>query len=201
MKIMVLMPLHKSMNTSCVISLVDFVQHLHIGGHKAKMVFVNGFNAARARLALSKHVATEGKGYDYVIWLDSDHVYKKDDLMKLMRRMKTENLKMLSACYKLHGSPDTVHGITENKVFRHFKEKELKKKLIDCQVVGFGFLLMKRSYLKRLWDKYGDELFVLDAKENCTEDVKFCKCVLDDGERVCFDPTVKVGHVETAVRY
>ena len=199
---MVLMPVHKSMNTSCVISLVDFVQDLHQSGHKAKMVFVNGFNAARARLALSKYVATSGKGYDYVIWLDSDHVYKKSDLLKLMKRMKKANLKMLSACYKLHGHPDTVHGITDSKkVFRHFRDDELKKKLIDCQVVGFGFLLMKRTYLKKLWDKYGNKLFVMDAKENCTEDVRFCKCVLDEGDRVVFDPTVKVGHVETAIRY
>ena len=201
MKIMILMPVHKSMNTSCVISFVDLVQDLHKSGHDAKVVFTNGFNAAKARKALSKHVAEDGQDYEYTLWLDSDHIYRQEDLHKLVKRMEEENLDMLSACYKLHGSPETVHGITENDVFRHFTEDELKDDIIDCQVVGFGFLVMKTAYLKRLWDTYGDNLFILDASQNCTEDVKFCQCVLDMGDRVCFDPKVKVGHIESAVRY
>lgn len=201
MKIMILMPVHKSMNTSCVISFVDFIQDLNESGHKTKVVFTNGFNAAKARKALTKHAAEESNDFDYVLWLDSDHIYKKVDLMALIERMEKENLNMLSACYKLHGSPDTAHGIVEEQVFRHFKDEELKEDLIDCTVVGFGFLVMKAPYVRRMWAKYGDKLFILDAKENCTEDVRFCSCVLDDGGRVCFDPKVKVGHIESAVRY
>ena len=201
MKLMILMPLHKSMNTSCVISLVDFIQHLHEGGHTIKNVFVNGFNAAKARKILSKYAAENAADYDYCLWLDSDHLYKVDDLLKLIDRIEKNNIGMLSACYKLHGSPDTAHGITEDGAFRHFKEDELKEDLIDCQVVGFGFLVMKTSFMKKMWDTFGDNLFVLDAKDNGTEDVKFCKCVLDVGDRVSFDPMVKVGHLESAVRY
>ena len=60
---------------------------------------------------------------------------------------------------------------------------------------------MKTEFLVELWDRYGDNLFILDAKENCTEDVKFCRCVLDTGNRGCFDSDIKVGHLELAVRY
>jgi len=201
MRLMVLMPLHKSMNTSCVISLVDFIVDTMVSGHTVKPVFVSGFNAAKARKMLAKSAAENSKDFDYVIWLDSDHLYRKEDLLDLIFRMEKENLGMLSACYKLHGSPDTVHGITENGEFRHFKEEELKEDLIDCQVVGFGFLVMRAEYIKKMWDTFGDNLFVLDAKDNGTEDVKFCKCALDIGDRVCFDPKVKVGHLESAVRY
>jgi len=201
MKLMVLMPLHKSMNTSCVISLVDFLLDTIQSGNSVKPVFVSGFNAAKARKILAKSAAENWKDFDYILWLDSDHLYKQKDLLELIERMERENLNMLSACYKLHGSPDTAHGITENGEFRHFKEEELKDDLIDCQVVGFGFLVMKPEYIKKLWDTFGDSLFILDAKENCTEDVRFCKCVLDMGDRVCFDPKVKVGHLESAVRY
>jgi len=188
MKILVLMPLYKIMDVSCVISLVDFQQDLWRDGHLVKIVFTNGFNAAKARKALAKHAGEEKEtGYDYVLWLDSDHIYKKENLYALIERMKKENLPMLSATYTLHGSPDTAHGIVENKVFRHFKQEEFKEDVIDCTVVGFGFLVMTKKFIEEMYESYGDNLFILDAKENCTEDVKFCKCVLDKGHRVCFD--------------
>jgi len=201
MKIQILMPMYKIMDAPCVISLVDFIQNLHQEGHDAKITFVNGFNAAKARKQLTQHVISENIDSDYVLWLDTDHVYKTENLHKLIDRMSKENLKMLSATYTLHGCPDTAHGITEDGKFRHFKQEELKNGLIDCQVVGFGFLVMRSEFLKALHEKHGEKLFILDAKENCTEDVTFCRCVLDSGERVCFDSDVKVGHIELAIRY
>lgn len=202
MKILILMPMYKMMDANCVISLVDFIQNLHEEGHKAKITFVNGFNAAKARKALTMHAAQcDESQYDYVLWLDTDHLYKTSDLHKLIKKMRKEKLGMLSATYTLHGCSETAHGIVENDVFRHFKQEELKKGIIDCTVVGFGFLVMEWSFLKYLWDRFGDSLFILDAKENCTEDVRFCRCVLDSGNRVCFDSDVKVGHIEVAVRY
>lgn len=200
MNILILMPMYKMMDVHCVISLVDFIQNLHEDGHKARIVFTHGFNAAKARKQLAQH-ATEKEGFDYILWLDTDHIYKTEELYKLIDRMKAENLPMLSATYTLHGCSETAHGITEGDEFRHFTQDELKKGVIDCTVVGFGFLVMTREFLKEMWDTYGDNLFILDAKENCTEDVKFCRCVLDSGHRVCFDSDVKVGHIEVAVRY
>lgn len=206
MKVMILMPLYKSMDAQCVISLIDFHQQLIDDGHSCKFVFTNGFNAAKARKALSKYAHDCPEKYDYVLWLDTDHIYRKEDFYSLVSRMKVENLQMLSATYKLHGNPETVHGITDESGFHHFTEDDLNKaisdeKVIDCQVVGFGFLLMTHEFLYGLFEKHGEKLFILDARENCTEDVKFCRVVLDDGFRVCFDPAVKVGHIEIAVRY
>lgn len=200
MKVLILMPMYKVMDVPCIISLIDFIQNLHEEGHVARIVFAHGFNAAKARKQLAQH-AVGKEGFDYVLWLDTDHVYKTENLHKLIERLNKENLGMLSATYTLHGCSETAHGITTDGKFRHFKQDELKKGVLDCTVVGFGFLVMKWSFLKEMWDSFGDNLFVLDAKDNCTEDVKFCRCVLDKGHRVCFDSDVKVGHIEIAVRY
>jgi len=183
MKILILMPMYKSMDAHCVISLIDFIQNLHEDGHTARIVFTHGFNAAKARKQLAWH-AVEKEGFEYVLWLDTDHVYKTENLYKLVERMEKDNLPMLSATYTMHGCPDTAHGITEGDKFRHFTQDELKKGVIDCTVVGFGFLVMRWEFLKKMWDTFGDNLFVLDAKDNCTEDVKFCRCALDEGYRV-----------------
>jgi len=201
MKVQVLMPIYKMMDAPCVISLVDFMQSLNKEGHDGNITFVSGFNAAKARQQLTYHAVNKASDSDYILWLDTDHVYKTENFYKLVERMEKDNLKMLSATYTLHGCPDTAHGITEDGKFRHFRQDELKNGVIDCQVVGFGFLVIKTGFLKDLWEKYKEDLFVLDAKDNCTEDVKFCRCVLGLGERVCFDSDVKVGHIELAVRY
>ena len=200
MKILILMPMYKVMEVNCVISLIDFIQNLHEDGHKARIVFSHGFNAAKARKQLTEHAAQK-EDFDYVLWLDTDHIYKTENLYKLIERVEAEKLQMLSATYTLHGCPDTAHGTHENGNFRHFTQDELKKGLIDCTVVGFGFLVMRLSFLKEMWEKFGEKLFILDAKDNGTEDVTFCKCALDSGYRVCFDSDVKVGHLELAVRY
>lgn len=200
MKVLILMPMYKIMDVHCVVSLVDFIQNLHEDGHHARIVFSHGFNAAKARKQLTEH-AVEKTDYDYILWLDTDHVYKTENFYKLVDRMNKDNLDMLSATYTLHGCPDTAHGIVKDDVFKHFTQDELKNGLIDCTVVGFGFLVMRLDFLKKMHKLYGDKLFILDAKENCTEDVRFCRCVLESGGRVCFDSDVKVGHIELAVRY
>lgn len=201
MKVVILMPVYKSMDAPCVISLIDFHQQLVDDGHICKFVFVNGFNAVKARRLLIEHCIKTSETYDYVLWLDSDHVYKKEHLYAIVERIKKEKIDMLSATYKLHGSTETVHGIIENNVFRHFKEEELRDNIIECDVVGFGFLVMTHEFIKYLYNKFGDQLFIFDATTNMTEDVKFCRCVKESGNRVCFDPKVKVGHIELAVRY
>jgi GT2 family glycosyltransferase len=200
MKIAILMPMYKSMDASCVQSLVGFQSELHEQGHQVKFIFTNGFNAAKARKALAKGVAEDYQDCDYVLWLDTDHFYRKDAFFLLVNRMEENNLSMLSATYKLHGSEESAHGITDETGFHHFHYKDYTSELIECDVVGFGFLVMKPKLIKELWDEFGDKLFVLDAKENCTEDVTFCRYAKQNGYKVMFDPTVRVGHVELAIR-
>ncbi len=201
MKILVLMPMYRMMDVSCVQSLIGFQSELHERGHNVKFVFTNGFNAAKARKALSRHVGEEETwGCDYVLWLDSDHFYKADHMFRLIERMNENKLSMLSGSYKLHGSNEVVHGITDDKGFHHFHYKDFTEELIECDVVGFGFLVMTPAFLKEMWLKYKEDLFVLDAKTNATEDVTFCRCAKESGYKVMFDPTLRVGHVETALR-
>lgn len=200
MKIIIAMPMYKSMDASCVQSLVGFQSELHENGHSAKFVFTNGFNAAKARKCLAKNIAEEGQDYDYVLWLDSDHFYRKDAFFHLVNRMEEHGLSMLSATYKLHGGEESAHGITDETGFHHFHYKDYTNDLIECDVIGFGFLVMNPKLVKELWDAYGDSLFILDAKENCTEDVTFCRRAKEKGYKVMFDPTVRVGHVELAIR-
>jgi len=139
-----------------------------------------------------------------LLWLDSDHLYLKTDFYKLVEKMEKDGLNMLSASYKMRGTEETAHGITEDGKFRHFHYKELNEKgeddLIEACVVGFGFLVMKVDFLKNMWNKYKEDLFKLDAVNNATEDVTFCKLAREEGNSVLFHPKVRIGHMELCVR-
>lgn len=205
MKMTILIPIYKTMDAPCVQSLLSMQNHLHGAGHNLKFIFANGFNAARARVGLARE-AVEDKEFnaDYFLWLDSDHLYDPSAVMKLINKIEEDKLPMLSAAYKLRGGEETVHGITENGKFRHFHYKDFKdmpqNQLIEADIVGFGFLVMRGQFLRDMWAKYGENLFKMDIGMNGTEDVAFCQCAKKDGVKVLFHPQVRVGHLELCVR-
>lgn len=205
MNIAVLMPIHKTMEAACVTSLLAMTNILHGDGHVLRFYFANGFNAARARVGLAREMAKDVDfKADFVLWLDSDHQYETSAFMKLVNAIEEHNLPMLSASYKLRGTDMTVHGITEDGKYRFFDYKELNAcpegQMMEAQVVGFGFLVMRAQFLRDMWDKHGEELFKMDIGMNGTEDVAFCQWMIKDGYKVLFHPKVRVGHMELCVR-
>lgn len=205
MKIAILMPMHKQMDAPCIQSLLNFQCDLFKAGHEVLFFIAYGFNAARARQGLTRECA-EHKTFnpEYVLWLDSDHLYLKKDFDTLLKTIEEKDLKMLSGSYKMRGSEETAHGIHKDGVFGHIHYKELNEMpyntIYECDVVGFGFLLMKYSFLQDMWNKYKDDLFKLDIGDNGTEDVTFCKLAQKEGVKVAFHPKVRIGHTELCIR-
>lgn len=205
MKIEILLPIYRAMDAACVQSLVNLQSDLHLAGNDVKFCFANGFNAARARVGLARY-AGEDKNFeaDYVLWLDSDHIYTKENFDLLLRSIEEKGLVMLSGAYKMRGSEETAHGANIDGVFKHFHYKDLnvipEGDIVECDVVGFGFLLMRASFLKEMWAKYKEDLFKLDAGENATEDVTFCNLAKKEGHKIAFHPKARVGHVELCIR-
>lgn len=205
MKIQMMLPIYKTMEAPCIESLINMQVDFFTDGHVLQPCFANGFNAARARVALARFAGEDEKfNADYILWIDSDHLYQKADFDKLVDSMNKHNLPMLAASYKMRGSEETSHGVTVDGKFRHFHYKDLNElapdALVECDVVGFGFLVMKADFLKYMWKKYEDDLFKLDATKNGTEDVTFCDLTRAEGYKVMFHPNVRVGHMETCVR-
>ncbi len=206
MKVAILIPVYRTMDAACVQSLLTFTVNLHGAGHEIKYFFANGFNAARARVGLAREAAQDKEFQaDFFLWLDSDHIYDAGAFMKLVNAIEENNIPMLSAAYKLRGSEETVHGITPaGESFKHFHYKDLNElpegELVEADVVGFGFLVMKAQFLRDMWEKYGDTLFKMDIGINGTEDVAFCQCMIKDGYKVLFHPQVRIGHMELCVR-
>lgn len=206
MKVAILIPIYKTMDAPCVQSLLEMTANLYGAGAQVRFFFANGFNAARARVGLARTFYQQNDfGADYVLWLDSDHIYNHKAFNALLEAMQKKDLPMLSASYKLRGSEETVHGIAPaGEDFRHFHYRDLnalpEDEMVEADVVGFGFLLMRASFLREMWEKHGEELFKMDIGMNGTEDVAFCSWMKKDGHKVLFHPKVRVGHLELAVR-
>ena len=200
MNILALMPTSKFMEIPCVQSLTALQAAIYMKKDNITLAFANGFNAAKARVYLS-HYAVQQKGFDYILWLDSDHIYSSIAMYSMIEKIEANGLDMLSAKYYVRDAnlqKQTAHGNFSPEGFKKFTEP-IEGDIIDCDVLGFGFLLMKPAFLDRMVKTYDKDLFKFDIDDNSTEDVYFCRQAKKLGARICFDNNNKVGHVTSVV--
>jgi len=199
MKILGCMPTQKVMDVNSVQSLVAFQADIYNRHDSLIMTFTNGHNPVLSRVSLMRNAALT-EGVDYVIWLDSDHIYKAQAMYDLIKKMEENKLEALSAGYLVRSPCKTfAHGrFMEDGKFLQFDKSECKG-LVDADVLGFGFFVMKHAFVKDMVDKYGSETFKMDYGDNTTEDVYFCRLMKKEGYRICFDADTIVGHIMTWV--
>ncbi|RLC88233.1 MAG: hypothetical protein DRJ03_03550 [Chloroflexi bacterium] len=201
MKILALMPCYKIMEVPAVQSLCALQADVYSRNDNMHIVFANGFNAPMARTSLYLYAVEKAGEVDWVLNLDSDHIYSAKALYSLIEIATEKNLPLLSATYFVRGMPKkTAHGrYVEDGKFEKFKEEELNGELMEADVLGFGFLLMRQSFIKQMVEKYDRDIFHMDAHHNGDEAVYFCKKAQDLGHKMLFDPNNKVGHLTTVV--
>lgn len=137
-------------------------------------------------------------GFDRVFWLDSDMVFKPDTLMKLSADMD-KGLDFVSGLYFTRRPPikPVVYSElwwqkTENGIDSGAKNMwEYKDGLTECAATGFGCCLTSVPLLKRVWEKFGSPFTPLDGMG---EDMAFCLRVIQMGEKLWCDTSVKCGH-------
>jgi len=199
MKFFGLMPCQKVMEIAAVQSLIGMQADIYNKGDGFKIAFTNGHNPVLSRVSLFRHAAKE-EGVDYVLCMDSDHVYKAKHLYALVDKMNEHNLDMLSAGYLVRGPFKTfAHGKFEEDGTFSKLEKDDCSGITDCDVLGFGFYLFRHEFVKKIVEKHGKDLFHMDYADNSTEDVYFCRKMKADGHRICFDADNIVGHLSTWV--
>ena len=199
MKILALMPAQKVLMVEAVQSLVAFQADIYNRGDNVNICFTNGHNPVNARTSLANYVSKANEG-DYVLWIDSDHIYAPKKFYTLVEKLEKNNLEMLSAAYLVRSKGrTTAHGsFLEDGSFKQHQIEE-QSGITDCDVLGFGFLVMKYSFLKRMVEKYPNDLFHMDCSNNSTEDVYFCRQVKKEGVRICYDADTIIGHLTVVV--
>ncbi len=202
MKIIACMPSYKIMDVIAVRSLIAFQADIYSRGDNVLMTFTNGYTASHGRNVMFRYAAQQEA--DYVISLDSDHIYSATVMYDLIKKMEENNLQLLSAKYYARSDfrPNVrtvaMGNYDEEGTFHLHVPPEGESGLIDVDVVGLGFCVMKHSFVKNMTDKYSN-LFHIDKKGNFADDVVFCSFVKEEGHRICYDADNIIGHISIMI--
>lgn len=145
--------------------------------------------------------------YDYIMFIDSDVIFKPEDLEKLL--LMNENI--CCGAYLMNGG--THYPIVkefnnkyflENGSFEFLSLQNLReyKEPFNVEYCGMGFMLIKKNIIEQLeypwfYAKMFD--FGNNIKEFTSEDVSFCMSLTKKNYNIVINPQVRVGHEKTIV--
>jgi len=141
-----------------------------------------------------------GASYDYIMWIDSDMVFKPEQFMTLLARMnENKKYQILAGIYKLE------HGSWSFRYLPGDEKKKLmeKDKPFKVMFAGFGFMLMRRGVFEKLsypWFFPSIEKGEGGALELMGDDYSFCQRVKKEANiDTWIDPQVRVGHEKSKI--
>lgn len=135
-------------------------------------------------------------GADYVMWFDSDMVFKPDTLLKLMEHMKDGRI--VTGMYFRRSAPYTPVLLqkletTEDGNGCVFEDlQEIPSEPFNVAGCGFGCVLMPTDALMSVMAKYGD---MFTPAWGMGEDLAFCYRARQCGYEILCDPSIPLGHV------
>ena len=149
--------------------------------------------------------------YDYQLWIDSDIVFRTEQLLQLVLMEKdiaagwymTEDGQTTSVAHWLDEDNFRNNGGVMNHETGETMSK--RKKPFTVDYTGFGWVLIKNGVweheeMKYPWFAPKMQLFESGAVQDmCGEDVSFCLDAMDAGFDIWCDPRIRVGHEKTRV--
>ena len=149
--------------------------------------------------------------YDYQLWIDSDIVFKTEQLLQLVLMDKdiaagwymTEDGQTTSVAHWLDEDNFRNNGGVMNHETGETMSK--RKKPFTVDYTGFGWVLIKNGVweheeMKYPWFAPKMQVFESgDVQDMCGEDVSFCLDAKKEGIETWCDPRIRVGHEKTRV--
>ena len=149
--------------------------------------------------------------YDYQLWIDSDIVFKTEQLLQLVLMDKdiaagwymTEDGQTTSVAHWLDEDNFRNNGGVMNHETGETMSK--RKKPFTVDYTGFGWVLIKKGVwehedMKYPWFAPKMQVFESgEVQDMCGEDVSFCLDALNAGFEIWCDPRIRVGHEKQRV--
>lgn len=202
MKIIACMPSYKIMDVLAVRSLVAFQADIYSRGDRLFMLFTNGYTAAHGRNHMMRAAANEEA--DYVVSLDSDHIYSAQALYDLIDKLENNKYELLSAKYWARGDFRANNRVIAGGDFQKDGKFELRCPPVnetgiqEIDVMGLGFMLLKHSFVKKMCEKY-ENLFYTNRYNDYADDVVFARFCKDEGVIQRYDADTIIGHLSTVI--
>lgn len=134
-------------------------------------------------------------GYDYVLFVDSDMVFDKTDIEKLVRH----DADIVSGLYVTRNGENM--NVAYNKIITRRRFPFRAPKLFadngvtgyaEIAACGFGFCLIKTDVIKRMAKRYKS---LFEPFKGVGEDIAFCIRAKRCGYKIMIDRDVRLGHV------
>lgn len=134
--------------------------------------------------------------YDYVMWFDSDMVFRPDTLQRMVEELERDNLDILTGLYfrRVYPFKPVLFSklVPIEKGWEWEEPTEIPDKPFELAGCGFGCVLMKTEVLMDVQAKFNDMFGPLN---NIGEDLSFCWRATECGYKVICDPSIRLGHV------
>jgi len=192
MRILLGMPCVREIPTKTVISLLRTVKK----GAVEPMI-VEGSLIYDSRDTIAKFAVE--KGYDYVLFVDSDMVFDSEDV----KRLVAHDADIVSGRYvKRRGEDENV--IYKRVIPRRRFPYRAPQLITDNSITGyapvsacgFGFCLIKTSVIKDMAKRYKS---LFEPFKGVGEDIAFCLRAKKCGYQIFTDFDVKLGHIGEVV--
>lgn len=137
---------------------------------------------------------------DYVMWFDSDMVFKPDTMVRMLDTMQKNDIDILTGLYFRRVPPyspvlfDKLEMRGEACLWSEYKT--IPEGLFEVGGCGFGCVLMKTDVFFDVQSRFGN-MFAPIA--NTGEDLAFCWRARNCGYKIICDPSVICGHVGYSV--
>lgn len=140
------------------------------------------------------------KEFDYVLWLDSDMVFKPDTLIRMMDTLQKNDLDILTGlCFRrVPPYTPTLFDKLEMDGDKciHTEFDEIPEELFEVGGCGFAAVLMKTDVFLDVSAKFGAMFTPIGSNG---EDASFCMRARECGYKIYCDPKIVIGHVGNIV--
>lgn len=140
-------------------------------------------------------------GFDYVLWVDSDMVFKPDLLMRMLAVTEEHDFDFLSAlCFRRKPpyKPVIIRQLSVVDFIPHAEPYEPypEDDFFEIEASGFGCVLTTTKILKAIQDK---DFLPFSPLPGWGEDYSFCIRARDLGYKLYCHSGIKVGHISQMI--
>lgn len=160
-------------------------------GYQTEFQFFYGYNIDQVRNLIAHWIVN---GYDYLFSVDSDIIFSKDTLKKML----SHNVDYVSGVYRQR-LPNQVLEVYDLEQRNIPVEKLPLNQLIRIGGSGFGCVLVKKEVFVNVGYPYFVYHSALNHADTFSEDMDFCKKAMSAGHELYCDTSIICDHKGTSV--
>lgn len=136
-----------------------------------------------------------GVDYDFMMWIDSDSVYRPEDFFRLLEL----DADIASGAVPIDLEPGRVAAgkiDVQTGETAYLQLGRLPREPMEVEWAGFAFLLVKRGVFEALSYPWFDSQYFEVGEQivDPGEDIRWCLRVREKGFKILLHPSVRIGH-------